>query len=113
VEEGRDNMHSPASDAEIATGALDSMDGTGPSAPSGAGPGQEHDGTDASVSSMPQDQLPAEPMPWPLPSGNMSPHTTDTAALLSRKPPRGSTQKKLFTYPDTPGTGICKPRNSF
>jgi len=114
-------MESPSgerSDHVGAGGGLESMDGDGPSAPSGAGPlsprDDENDVTDASVASMPQDHLPAEnvlvPRPWPQADIRTEVVTTNRADATShRKSTSGLPHTKLFKYPETPGTGSRLP----
>lgn len=90
------------SESEHSAGALDSMAGEGPSEPSGAGPQSPVEGYEIVGENA--------PAPWPLP-GQSSPHITNatptTTGASRKQPSSGSTQKKLFNYPETPGTGAC------
>ena len=86
-------MQSPGSDTHD-VGALDSMEEKEPSAPSGAGP-QSPSGEHSIDALAMQD-----PAPWPLP---VSPRKDSE----NQKPPSSATQKKLFNFPETPGTGAC------
>lgn len=102
-------------------GALDSMTGDGPSAPSGDGPQSpvDFDATDASNSSISThgagaDQLPheasvtsrqARPAPWPL-------HAAGSGTPMSRQRQNDGSTHKIFDYPETPGTGATEHRSS-
>ena len=110
---GQNGMDSPPGVPESA-GALDSMDGDGPSAPSGHGPQSPVDyATDASVSSLSTHGLPpaefvpapeARPAPWP--QSVASPRPVESR---SHKPANdGATNKILFNYPETPGRGAVR-----
>jgi hypothetical protein len=106
-------MDSPPGVPESA-GALDSMDGDGPSAPSGHGPQSPVDyATDASVSSLcthgllPEEFVPApeaRPAPWPLRAASPRPAESRSHKLAND----GATNEILFNYPETPGRGAVR-----